>query len=671
MPDIIPNVVVSMPSQLFTMPQKFGAVFGGRIYIGLIDTDPTIPSNQIQVYLENEDESLVPVAQPLLINAGGYPVYNGQIAKFVTVQGHAMAVYDALNVQQFYFPNVLKYDPDQYRQLLEGQIADGELTQRLYYKYPDVDSVSTFVQNKLDTVVSVKDFGAVGDGIANDTAAFVKAGVSGRTFIVPKGDYVISPSVTISGSMLLDGNLIVNSTCTIASDTTIRGGQITVNSGFTLTATGTFKAPIRKVFYGAGVVIGIKETYPEWWGASYTTNSADAIMSAYNCIIGTQSYTSGILHLNAYLIEKTVTFKLVTEASVKFLGGGTNLVGGRFQLTSPFSGSYAVRFMGDADPLKAIASFSIEGGWAIANAAGSGATIGMGFGATTGYISGITKNKIESVNIQGFNQPFDVMNTRLLSFRYCSSGRGGLTNISGIRFRTGGAMTDAFVGDCDIQSCQFEMEGSTPAMSILVSTAGHQAAGISVDKTAFYKSTLGTQLVLDASNGGYIGDIFIGNGVQFDGFSTKFVSVTVTGSTSTIADISFLGCYFRGATSGTSFIMQSVSSGKLNNIRVANCWFSDTPWPIYLVGVTNAIIANNNFNNITASANVIALDSCTGFSVSGNVLTRSGSDVITNFVNAGGAGDYFAIVNNVSAGVATNPTSVTATGTHKTVTGNI
>lgn len=130
MTDIIPNVVVSMPSQLFTMPREFAAVFGGRIYIGKIDTDPTIPSNQIQVYLENEDGSLVPMAQPILINAGGFPVYNGQIAKFVTVQGHSMAVYDALNVQQFYFPNILKYDPDQLIQRLaakDGYSYIGEL----------------------------------------------------------------------------------------------------------------------------------------------------------------------------------------------------------------------------------------------------------------------------------------------------------------------------------------------------------------------------------------------------------------------------------------------------------------------------------------------------------------------------------------------------------------
>lgn len=113
MTDITANVIVSMPSQLFTMARSFKAVANGKIYIGKIDTDPVNPENQIQVYVENEDGSHVPVSQPIIINAAGYPVYNGQIAKFVTVQGHSMAVYDAYGAQQFYFPNVLKYDPDQ------------------------------------------------------------------------------------------------------------------------------------------------------------------------------------------------------------------------------------------------------------------------------------------------------------------------------------------------------------------------------------------------------------------------------------------------------------------------------------------------------------------------------------------------------------------------------
>ncbi|EPC5863481.1 phage head-binding domain-containing protein [Escherichia coli] len=120
MSDITANVVVSMPSQLFTMARSFKAVANGKIYIGKIDTDPVNPENQIQVYVENEDGSHVPVSQPIIINAAGYPVYNGQIAKFVTVQGHSMAVYDAYGAQQFNFPNVLKYDPDQLRQDLAG-----------------------------------------------------------------------------------------------------------------------------------------------------------------------------------------------------------------------------------------------------------------------------------------------------------------------------------------------------------------------------------------------------------------------------------------------------------------------------------------------------------------------------------------------------------------------
>ncbi|WP_203436581.1 phage head-binding domain-containing protein [Salmonella enterica] len=137
MSDITANVVVSMPSQLFTMPRSFKAVANGKIYIGQIDTDPVNPANQIQVYLENEDGSHVPVSQPLIINAGGFPVYNGQIAKFVTVQGHSMAVYDANNVQQFYFPNVLKYDPDQLEYRLsqpDGYLLVGGLAE--HYSLP-------------------------------------------------------------------------------------------------------------------------------------------------------------------------------------------------------------------------------------------------------------------------------------------------------------------------------------------------------------------------------------------------------------------------------------------------------------------------------------------------------------------------------------------------------
>lgn len=148
MSDITANVVVSMPSQLFTLAQSFKAASNGTIYISVIDTPPgemTNPTNSVQVYVENEDGTHTPVAQPIVINSGGYPVYNGQIAKFVTVQGHAMAVYDAYGAQQFYFPNLLKYDPDQLRQELAG--PDGVDLVGGAAKQSDLDALSDHVDD--------------------------------------------------------------------------------------------------------------------------------------------------------------------------------------------------------------------------------------------------------------------------------------------------------------------------------------------------------------------------------------------------------------------------------------------------------------------------------------------------------------------------------------------
>lgn len=120
MSDITANLVIGMPAQLFTLARSFKANANGKIYIGQPDTDPTNPANQIQVYVENEDGSHVPVPQPIIINTGGYPVLNGQIKKFVTVQNYSMAIYDAYNAQQFYFEDVAKYEPDQLRAELAG-----------------------------------------------------------------------------------------------------------------------------------------------------------------------------------------------------------------------------------------------------------------------------------------------------------------------------------------------------------------------------------------------------------------------------------------------------------------------------------------------------------------------------------------------------------------------
>lgn len=218
MPDIIPNVVVSMPSQLFTMPREFKSVFNGMIYIGKIDTDPTIPANQIQVYLENEDGSYTPMPQPIRTNAGGYPVYNGKVSKFVTVEGHSMLIQDANGVQLFYFPNVLKYDPDQLRQELSGPngayiVHHGDTT---------VGDELDKLNNSIITV-NVKDYGALGDWNAttltgtDDTVAIQNAinalaalpdkrHAGKRALFFPQGNYRIK-NLVIPASFVFGLNI--------------------------------------------------------------------------------------------------------------------------------------------------------------------------------------------------------------------------------------------------------------------------------------------------------------------------------------------------------------------------------------------------------------------------------------------------------------------------------
>ncbi|WP_208507209.1 phage head-binding domain-containing protein [Escherichia coli] len=225
MTDITANVIVSMPSQLFTMARSFKAVANGKIYIGKIDTDPVNPENQIQVYVENEDGSHVPVSQPIIINAAGYPVYNGQIAKFVTEQGHSMAVYDAYGAQQFKFPNVLKYDPDQFEIRLSNQDGAGLVGIMPYGT----------VQDAIKWVVPEV---FPGSNASEKLQAAVNYAVANKTRVVASGVYDVTAPVTIPGDIIIDastGEFTFNGIDYIfhplgAKSVEIIGGKFTANA---------------------------------------------------------------------------------------------------------------------------------------------------------------------------------------------------------------------------------------------------------------------------------------------------------------------------------------------------------------------------------------------------------------------------------------------------------
>ena len=71
------------------------------------------------------------------------------------------------------------------------------LLSRLPYKQADAGSVARTVYDKLDDVASVRDFGAIGDGVADDAPAFQAAVDAQQCIYVPPGTYRLASTVTV------------------------------------------------------------------------------------------------------------------------------------------------------------------------------------------------------------------------------------------------------------------------------------------------------------------------------------------------------------------------------------------------------------------------------------------------------------------------------------------
>lgn len=78
-----------------------------------------------------------------------------------------------------------------------------------------LDVKITKIDEQLDTIkhkisLNIKDFGAKGDGVTDDTEAFIKAGKSGQYVDIISGDYIISDVVTLSPNTHFYGERGVN-----------------------------------------------------------------------------------------------------------------------------------------------------------------------------------------------------------------------------------------------------------------------------------------------------------------------------------------------------------------------------------------------------------------------------------------------------------------------------
>jgi hypothetical protein len=168
----------------------------GYIWIGEANLDPQ--GNSINVYW---DAALtIPAAQPIR-TLNGYPSRSGTPGRLYVNSDYSIRVHNRKGSLVYSAPAAT----ERYSDVVVSMNAEN-----VVYDPPFTDAVPTNVEEVLSRTVSPQDFGAVGDGVADDGAAiqaamdYVSANGGGTVF-VPKGSYICNSRLTLKRGVNLVG----------------------------------------------------------------------------------------------------------------------------------------------------------------------------------------------------------------------------------------------------------------------------------------------------------------------------------------------------------------------------------------------------------------------------------------------------------------------------------
>ena len=195
----MPALSVSVPFPVF-QDRDGQPLNNGYVYIGVANLDAQ--TNPVQVYF---DEALTITAAQPLRTTNGYVSNAGTPAQlYVNAVNFSIKLLDAKGTFVYSF-------------------TDGTISidaSNVSYVPAGVGAVATDVETKLRESVSVGDFGAVGDGVANDTAAIQAALNSGAGVVeMDDGNYRVT-TISIPEGVTLKGKGKAETTITCISNVT-------------------------------------------------------------------------------------------------------------------------------------------------------------------------------------------------------------------------------------------------------------------------------------------------------------------------------------------------------------------------------------------------------------------------------------------------------------------
>lgn len=179
------EILVESPYQYLT-DRAGRTLINGQIYIGQPGQDPeNFPQNAFF-----DVDGTIPAPQPIATNSAGFPCdVNGNPQRIFTGGPYSIRIRDENGVQVVYaqdstdgFFGVSSNDLANQTNIALGSGLVG-------YLYKTGWTGTTLHDKIARSWVDIKDAGAIGDGVANDKAAFDLAASEGRAVLLPAGTY--------------------------------------------------------------------------------------------------------------------------------------------------------------------------------------------------------------------------------------------------------------------------------------------------------------------------------------------------------------------------------------------------------------------------------------------------------------------------------------------------
>ena len=293
----MPAISVNQPFPIFTDADG-QPLDDAYIYIGTANQNPV--SNPITVYW---DAALTIAAAQPIRTSNGYPVRNGTPARFYTNSDYSILVRDKNGAFVYTAAGETDF------------ISSAFVT----FSQSGTGAVERTALSKLQDVVSVKDFGAVGDGVADDTAAIQAClnSVPAYTEVRFPGVFLVTSGITVTSKnnlVLTGGTIKTNSNIT----------AITFASCSNITVTLDFVGPVNsqqyEVVLSGASAANLFNSYTQTELVTNTPASSNSTVSKVGNIVTVALTSDAGLNINRGALSSAHTIN-ASDRYVVFIDG--------------------------------------------------------------------------------------------------------------------------------------------------------------------------------------------------------------------------------------------------------------------------------------------------------------------------------------------------------------